>query len=465
MVLLLCACLLFISQTMRWWPSPDWQASIADGFSKYTFLHYDLRVWAGIIRLATLPILLAAASAYFVCFWPGPRPVRRLILWVLLPGAGGILLVWGGALVLASCSGEPRFASILESSGSNFTRSIRLTWRLTGDLGPGLHFALAGFLLVTIAALLLRRGHTSLPVSLYRDAPGVSLDTDPGIRREQRFIWYAIALNPIATSLFAVPISLLSIFVLPRLYAGNLSSLWSLSALFGSMPFLVVALWAMGSERKQVLSQAVRPPPITIAALSGALPVVIAGVVPLVSFLYDRIHWAAYYWGTFGPPEIRTYFTLPNVQALWYFPPAFVEEIAWRGHLQPRFIRRFGMARGIFLVGIVWGAFHFGWDFRSSLNSRDVLLALAVRLIKTTTFSFALAWVTLRANSFIPAAIMHATDNSFLNLSATPSHPVALWIVLGLWAALGFVLFRYWPPQNDSAPIVNTGASSSNPVV
>src|SRR5207245_8959749 len=48
---------------------------------------------------------------------------------------------------------------------------------------------------------------------------------------------------------------------------------------------------------------------------------------------------------------------------LWIFFAAFLEEIMIRGLLQPRFIRRYGLLRGIFLVGIVWAAMHFFGDF------------------------------------------------------------------------------------------------------
>lgn len=40
------------------------------------------------------------------------------------------------------------------------------------------------------------------------------------------------------------------------------------------------------------------------------------------------------------------------------FLGAVVEEIGWRGFLQPLFVKRFGAILGASLVGVIWAAWH-----------------------------------------------------------------------------------------------------------
>jgi membrane protease YdiL (CAAX protease family) len=78
----------------------------------------------------------------------------------------------------------------------------------------------------------------------------------------------------------------------------------------------------------------------------------------------------------------------------------FTEELFFRGFLQPLFSRTFGVAAGISITAILFGALHapeYSWAWQYALA---VAFAGAV-----------FGWVRARANSIIPSAIMHACYN------------------------------------------------------
>jgi membrane protease YdiL (CAAX protease family) len=127
------------------------------------------------------------------------------------------------------------------------------------------------------------------------------------------------------------------------------------------------------------------------------------------------------------------------------------EEIIFRGILQPLFIRRYGILRGIFLVGIAFGAVHFNQDLSIGLTDGLVIAKLCLRLIDALALSFVAGWLTLRTDSVLPAALAHGLMNVF---GGSPLGPVFPWIgplIYLLWAALAFLLFRYWPVQAEAS--------------
>src|SRR5207244_13356410 len=88
---------------------------------------------------------------------------------------------------------------------------------------------------------------------------------------------------------------------------------------------------------------------------------------------------------------------------------AFFEEVIFRGFLQTRFIHGYGLYRGIFLVGVIWAAFHFFSDFSfSSFTDQEVLAKLGFRMFMCVVLRFVLSWLTLRSHSVVRAAVPHS---------------------------------------------------------
>jgi uncharacterized protein len=88
------------------------------------------------------------------------------------------------------------------------------------------------------------------------------------------------------------------------------------------------------------------------------------------------------------------------------------EEFAWRGFLQPH-LERFGVLRALLLVAAIWWAWHLpgllaGYNF----PAYPYLGAFVLFPLQMVGSSLFFGWLALRAKSFWPAALAHATVNS-----------------------------------------------------
>jgi membrane protease YdiL (CAAX protease family) len=143
---------------------------------------------------------------------------------------------------------------------------------------------------------------------------------------------------------------------------------------FSSVTLVLFAaiFWIAGKECRQVIWKSVRLPGPKYVGLALAIPIGIGIFLSAGQYLFDRAPWAAHNFGDMDPPQFRSYFTFPDPWLLLAFFPALFEEMIFRGLLQRHFIQRYGIYRGICLVGIVWAAFHFSSDFtRVTLTERQ----------------------------------------------------------------------------------------------
>lgn len=88
------------------------------------------------------------------------------------------------------------------------------------------------------------------------------------------------------------------------------------------------------------------------------------------------------------------------------------EEFAWRGLLQPLLTERFGLFKGVTILGFIWSMWHLpvllnGYNYPDNPILGSFIL-FPIRLIATSYFY---AWLTLKSRSFIPASIAHGAGN------------------------------------------------------
>lgn len=93
------------------------------------------------------------------------------------------------------------------------------------------------------------------------------------------------------------------------------------------------------------------------------------------------------------------------------------EELGWRGYLQNKLIKKFGVYRGIILLGIIWGYWHLpiilmGYNY----PEYPWLGGLVLMPLTTIGFSGIFAWLTLKGKNIWPAVLAHgAINNLFSN--------------------------------------------------
>jgi membrane protease YdiL (CAAX protease family) len=415
---------LLIASHLRWFRSGMAQTEPKSGFES-----------AVIVFVAICAISLSGCAGYFVLFRPGRHPVRRLLSWVCFPALLGLTIMYSAFVNTAEVG----------SSWSNRIDSVLL------KLEPGFHYALLGFVLVSAFTLRVALGSASLPLALPKSSVSAS-DDFVSWRRVEIFVWLLLALLPTIHRFFPF-MNFIYYFVDAHIpnpefkhTAGALVQLGVTNAMI-----VLVAIWVIGEEAWHALRRSLRWPAPDSLALAIAFPVGIAVLISLGQFLFGLLHWTTYRSATLPPPHIGSYFTLPAIWLLLFFPAALAEEALFRGVLQPRFIRRYGLLRGIFLLGIVFAATHFSADFSVGFTDVLVILKLCARLTESLALSFVAGWLTVRTGSMLPAAVAHGLFNILVFSPLGPQFFGIGPLLYLLWSVLAYVLFRYWPVQSGSA--------------
>jgi membrane protease YdiL (CAAX protease family) len=400
--------------------------------------------WLLFSVMARLPIVLAGAAGFFICFWPGPRPVRRILLFVCVPAFAGTAAICVRFLQLFKGSSFP-FASILQKGPLNEAWVIKALW----SIGPALHMSILGILLVLIFLSRLSFGIAVLPLSLV-NGKEAEPNEEGEWKRIKIFIWISIVGISVVGFVAFLLVQAAYWVILHLANYRSLPANAPLDTAVATALFAGIAAWAVGASRWKELRQFTRVPAIQFGMLGAFVPITVYLVPNFSFYVYDRIHWAAFEFAKFSPPIFSSYFHVPEAYYFLYLPAAAFEEIIWRGYLQPRFVHRFGILRGIFLLGLVWSAFHFLGDFQKTTDDYEVALKLLLRLSFCLTMSYVLGWLTMRSGSIWPAALSHGLQNVMALSSSQWQHwqdpIVARVIVIACWGVLGFVLFRFWPP-------------------
>jgi membrane protease YdiL (CAAX protease family) len=127
------------------------------------------------------------------------------------------------------------------------------------------------------------------------------------------------------------------------------------------------------------------------------------------------------------------------------------EEFAWRGLLQPLLTDRFGLIKGVTILGFIWSMWHLpallnGYNYPENPILGSFVL-FPIRLIAT---SFFYVWLTQKSNSFIPASIAHGALNgiqtavvSNIKMTANPIYENIITIVITVIIGLVFLALTF----------------------
>lgn len=226
----------------------------------------------------------------------------------------------------------------------------------------------------------------------------------------------------------------------------------------------LLALWR-GRAWKQVAWNIQRPQYLLYGALiPAALALLCVGVISVLGW-GEASHWTVVSegvvvekggfvlgkgpqsWGFFGLNYLLSALAFSVLNGL----AALGEELGWRGYLQDKFVRRYGRAAGITLLGLVWGFWHFPLILLIGYNYPETPVLGAFLLFPATAVlaSFFLFWLTTRARSFWPAVLAHGSVNTFFGYIVSDMAYVEggarLWsdlLILAVWGLLALVVYR-----------------------
>jgi CAAX protease family protein len=92
---------------------------------------------------------------------------------------------------------------------------------------------------------------------------------------------------------------------------------------------------------------------------------------------------------------------------------AFGEEYGWRGYLQNELFKM-GRVRGVLLLGVIWGAWHWPLILMGYNYPGHPLLGLLLMTLYTTGLAVVLGYAVLRTGSVLLSSYLHALNNQVL---------------------------------------------------
>lgn len=153
--------------------------------------------------------------------------------------------------------------------------------------------------------------------------------------------------------------------------------------------------------------------------------------------------WNSYlaYWQTYVP-WVNALVMIPNF--FLCFLPFLGEEYGWRYYLTPILQKRFGLRRGVLLLGVLWGVWHlplnlFFYSPETSLQSLVAQIIVCITLGIFFTFGYEIS----RHNIWVPVLLHYLNNNMILVWAGTAdiSNQVYTWADIVVSAILYGVCF------------------------
>lgn len=90
------------------------------------------------------------------------------------------------------------------------------------------------------------------------------------------------------------------------------------------------------------------------------------------------------------------------------------EEIAWRGYLQEKLIKKFGGLKGLLLLGLIWGIWHLPISLQGhNLPNNPILESLVTTPLMCIALTLIIGYYGLNNKSIFIGLILHTSNNHF----------------------------------------------------
>ncbi len=141
--------------------------------------------------------------------------------------------------------------------------------------------------------------------------------------------------------------------------------------------------------------------------------------------------------------DANAFFVLALVQSVLVGPfigivIAFGEEYGWRGYLQNELFKM-GRLRGVLLLGVIWGAWHWPLILMGYNFPGQPLLGVLLMTLYTIGLAVVLGYVVLKSGSVLLASYLHALNNqvlSFLFVMGFEPYDRVLSFGIGIYGAI-----------------------------
>lgn len=123
-----------------------------------------------------------------------------------------------------------------------------------------------------------------------------------------------------------------------------------------------------------------------------------------------------YLFGILKTPAALMYLVSMILNFFLVFVAFFGEEYGWRYYLQPICQKKFGLRKGVVVLGIVWGLWHMPVDFFYYTNPGDGIIMLLSQFITCITLGIFFAYAYMKTdNIWVPVAL-HFMNNNLIPL-------------------------------------------------
>ncbi len=168
--------------------------------------------------------------------------------------------------------------------------------------------------------------------------------------------------------------------------------------------------------------------------------------------------------GTDAIAEINKVFFVPSTfisaaMLIITFPLSYMifwgEEYGWRYYLQPILQKKFGLRRGVLVLGLVWGAWHLGLDYMFYTTTTGTLYFVS-QIITCIALGIFFGYAFMKTQNIWLVSLMHFMNNNFIvlfsggDVNVLQNNTVTLiQIPIAMIACLVFVVFILAPSYNE----------------
>lgn len=127
------------------------------------------------------------------------------------------------------------------------------------------------------------------------------------------------------------------------------------------------------------------------------------------------------------------------------FLPFFGEEYGWRYFLQPLLQRRFGLVKGVVLLGVLWGIWHLPLDFFYYSTPEYGMTSVAAQVVTCVTLGIFISYTYMKTENIWVPVIIHYLYNNMIALSSGESAGIAKqmfgWEEVGMLLLVNAIVF------------------------